>query len=790
MRIMLPDPCLVVLIGASSAGKTTLARQHFRAGEVVSSDQCRLMVADDENDQDATRDAFDLLHYVVSKRLETARLTVVDATSLLPDDRRPLLSLAQSFHVPAVAVVLDVPYEVAVERNEARADRDLPAPTLRTQVERAARSTAEQLAGEGFAQVVTLQVSAEGIVDPAGQTAAGVVVERARLPTDRSDEPGPFDIVGDVHGCVDELVDLLTKLGYDVTADRAGAEHPDGRRAVFVGDLVDRGPDTPAVLRLVMGMVRNGNAVCVPGNHEMRLVRALRGGDATTGHGLAESLRQLAASPPELRDEAIGFLETLPSHAVLDGGQLVVAHAGLPVHMHNRDSAAVRWFALYGDTGGETDEFGHQVRYPWARDYAGTATVVYGHTPVTVPEWVNNTICVDTGCVYGGSLTALRYPERELVSIPATRVYYKRASERQEADRATVLSTRLDGDVRLGAAELAAAEGVVGEGGLDLRWLVSLPPPVPPGPVTTKGDLLEHPEDTFWAYAETGVEEVVCEYQHAGDPAVAVLCRDAAAAEHRFGLTAEEASGAAGLGLGVLYSQTAQPGKPDLVDELHRAVDAAGLWDELATEWLALEVELLSEDRLAPRAVLAAESGVWAGEDRLWHLTVAERLHEASPQRLVATRHTRVAVRDVRSRAQGIAWWQDVVGSGGAGMVVRPLSIGQPSDAGGSGSDGVPFLAPGLQCRGPTYLKALYGDDYGAPENLLRLRDRDVAGELTASRQAFALGVEALERFVKREPMESVHACCFGVLALVRAWPQPEPQSSPGPRSQPEQAPD
>jgi protein phosphatase len=195
---------------------------------------------------------------------------------------------------------------------------------------------------------------------------------------------------------------------------------------MFVGDLVDRGPATPAVLRLVMGMTAAGSALSVAGNHEAKLLRALRGRGVSTGHGLAESLQQLAAEPAGFTDETAAFLDGLLGHVVLDDGKLVVAHAGLPAAMHGRASAAVRAFALYGDTTGETDEYGLPVRYPWAQDYRGAAMVVYGHTPVPEPEWVNGTLCIDTGCVFGGKLTALRYPERELVSVPARAVYYSR----------------------------------------------------------------------------------------------------------------------------------------------------------------------------------------------------------------------------------------------------------------------------------------------------------------------------------------------------------------------------
>ncbi|MFD0788303.1 metallophosphoesterase, partial [Micromonospora azadirachtae] len=189
-------------------------------------------------------------------------------------------------------------------------------------------------------------------------------------------------------------------------------------------DLVDRGPDSPGVLRLVMGMVAAGHAICVPGNHEQKLLRRLRGRDVRLTHGLAETMAQLEAESPEFVSAVARFVDGLVSHFVLDGGRLVVAHAGLKEEYQGRASGRVRAFALFGETTGETDEYGLPVRYPWARDYRGSAMVVYGHTPTPEPEWVNNTICVDTGCVFGGRLTALRYPERELVSVAAKREWY------------------------------------------------------------------------------------------------------------------------------------------------------------------------------------------------------------------------------------------------------------------------------------------------------------------------------------------------------------------------------
>ncbi len=248
------------------------------------------------------------------------------------------------------------------------------------------------------------------------------------LPNDLRHLTGPFDVIGDVHGCLTELVHLLRELDYRVEPD--GAYHPDGRTALFVGDLVDRGPDTPGVLRLAIGMAKAGTALSVRGNHEDKLVRSLKGRNVQVNHGLERSLAQLAHEPAEFRQEVLEFCDALVPHYVLDGGRLVVSHAGLPERYHGVESPRMRHLAIWGETTGEIDARGFPVRHPWALDYHGEATVLYGHTPITEPEWVNGTLCLDTGCVFGGRLTALRYPERELVSVPARRTWYEQRSPR------------------------------------------------------------------------------------------------------------------------------------------------------------------------------------------------------------------------------------------------------------------------------------------------------------------------------------------------------------------------
>jgi len=837
MTISIPELSLVMLVGVSGSGKSSFAARHFRATEVLSSDACRGLVSDDENDQAATAAAFDVLHHLAAKRLEVGRLTVVDATNVLPEARKPLVALAKKHHVLAVAIVLDVPATVCAQRNASRPDRRFGDHVLRNQRSQLRRSMSN-LRREGFHQVVHLRGVEE--IDAA-------TVERQPLWNDRRGDHGPFDIIGDVHGCFDELAVLLGELGYQIRPDGSGAAHPDGRRAFFVGDLVDRGPATPAVLRLVMGMVDDGDALCIPGNHEAKLLRALRGRRVTVTHGLAETLAQLAGQPPEFAARVETFIDGLVSHLVLDDGKLVVAHAGLRADMQGRASGAVRSFALYGDTTGETDEFGLPVRYAWAEDYRGDAMVVYGHTPVPEATWLNRTICIDTGCVFGGKLTALRYPERELTSVPAARMYWEPArplvaaspvdTTREPTDLdledvigKRIITTGLGQTVTIREENAMAALEVMSRFAADPRWLVYLPPTMSPTATTDREGLLEHPAEAFATFRRDGVARVVCQEKHMGSRAVVVVCRDADVAERRFCV-------AGSPGAGTIVTRTGRPFFNDqaregaLLDKVRAAIGRLDLWDELASDWLVLDAELLpwsakaeellrrqyapvgaaatatlgwqaqllraahdrgadvgdllarteerrimagrfvdayrrycwevtslDDLRLAPFQILAGEGKVHALTDHLWHLDVMRRLADVDPGTFRATPSVVVHLDDDRSEAAATAWWAELTGRGGEGMVVKPVDVVH------RGAKGI--TQPGIKCRGPEYLRIIYGPEYTAEANLVRLRQRGLGHKRSLALREFALGIEALERFVAGEPLYRVHECVFGVLAL------------------------
>ncbi|MER8002601.1 polynucleotide kinase-phosphatase [Streptomyces sp. NPDC095613] len=829
-RLSVPDLSLVVLIGATGSGKSTFAARHFKPTEVISSDFCRGLVADDENDQSASGDAFDVLHYIVGKRLAAGRLTVVDATNVQAESRKALVRIAREHDVLPVAVVLDLPEEVCAARNAGRADRaGMPRRVIKRHRSELRRSL-RHLEREGFRKVHVLRGAEEA-------DGARIVLERRF--NDLTHLTGPFDIIGDVHGCRSELETLLGSLGY------VDGRHPEGRTAVFVGDLVDRGPDTPGVLRLVMGMVASGNALCVPGNHENKLGRLLAGRKVQHTHGLAETVEQLAKEDDAFRAAVREFISGLVSHYVLDGGRLVVCHAGLPEKYHGRTSGRVRSHALYGDTTGETDEFGLPVRYPWAEDYRGRAAVVYGHTPVPNASWINNTICLDTGAVFGGKLTALRWPERELVDVPAERVWYEPARpltteapggrEGRPLDLADVHGKRIVETrhmARIGVREenAAAALEVMSRFALDPRLLMYLPPTMAPTATSGREGYLEHPAEAFAQYRADGVERVVCEEKHMGSRAVALVCRDAATARERFGVHGPT---------GAVHTRTGRPFFDDaavteeILRRLRDAVTAAGLWQELDTDWLLLDAELMpwsvkaagllrsqyaavgaaagaafpvvtgaleaavargvaAGDLLAAQRSRAGDAAAFTAAYRryCWPTDGLDGVRLAPFQLLAVEGRSLAAV----PHDHQLAWLDRLAEHDGTGLLqaTRRLIVDTGDDAsvgrgtdwwlelterGGEGMVVKPLQAlvrdgkgrlvqPGVKVRGREYLRIIYGPEYTRPDNLQRLRDRFLGHKRSLALREYALGLEALDRLADGEPLWRVHEAVFAVLAL------------------------
>jgi protein phosphatase len=616
-------------------------------------------------------------------------------------------------------------------------------------------------------------------------------------------------------------------------------------------------------LNLVRHMVSAGSALCVPGNHDVKLLKALQGKNVRVTHGLEQTLAEIEAVPEPartpLKQQLAEFLDSLVSHYVLDDGRLVVAHAGMKAEYQGRASGRVREFALYGETTGETDEFGLPVRHNWAAEYRGRAMVVYGHTPVPEPEWINHTINIDTGCVFGGKLTALRYPERELVQVSARRQYCEPArpflptipaddgmTAQQVLDEVLdlddvsgkrLIETRIGGIVTIRAENSTAALEVMSRFAANPKWLVYLPPTMSPSETSSLDGYLEHPAEAFAYYRSHDVPRVICQEKHMGSRAVVIIGRDEEAIKARFGIVGE--------GRGICVTRTGRPFFDDgevqrqFLDRIHAAIDSADWWHKFASDWFCLDCELMpwsakaqellrrqyaptgaaaqamlaeasrlladaaartdgeyaeairnlaertsargiaagkyaqawrrycwpvgsmDDLRLAPFHVLASEGAVHTDKNHLWHMETLAELAAAQPagsKLFMATRHLTIDVHDKDSVQRGIEWWESLTAAGGEGMVVKPLDWVQKYER--------TLVQPAVKCRGREYLRIIYGPEYDTAENLMRLRKRGLGAKRSLAAREFALGVDALERFVRRETLMRVHECVFGVLAL------------------------
>ncbi len=844
MKIEIPELSLIAMVGASSSGKTTFTNKYFGDSFPLSSDFFRKMLSDNENDQSVTKEAFELLYAAANKRLSLGRRTVIDATNIQAADRREILKLAKEQDVHAVAIVLNVSEETLLKRNAERCDRKISSGAIRNHYQSVQRSI-KNLKKEGFRFVYVVN---ENDVD-------NVEIIYTKLWNDKKDEHGPFDIIGDVHGCCTELEELLEKLGYERTD--TGYIHPLGRKAVFVGDLTDRGPRNADTLKLVMQMTDAGNALCVCGNHDNKLERFMNRRNVQVSHGLELTVSEIEKEDNSFKEKLRVFLSSMISHYCLDDGKLVVSHAGIKQEYIGRASTRIREFCLYGDTTGETDDIGMPVRLDWANDYRGNALIVYGHVPCAEVKAKNNTYCIDTACVFGGKLTAFRYPEKEVVSVSAKETYYKPASplvlhddradsylHAEDVTGKLRIDTTLMGRININEDQSGSAFEIMSRFGADPRWLIYLPPTMSPCEVSTEADYLEYPEEAFRYFEKKGVTEVVGEKKHMGSRCVVVLCHTADAAKRRFGVNDGS--------IGIIYTRTGRKFfndksvEEEILRRLDKQLSSTGFWDDFATDWVVFDAELLpwsekarlllktqygpvgragreslkaaseliesaaktlaasqnveeikASDRdldlkvlsdhyrekkaaldgyvdayreycwdvesaddikIAPFHLLAVEKNVFSDKIHLWHMEIIKKYCCGNDDMFMATDYVHVNLLDENEKKAGIDWWHSLTGTGGEGMVVKPINY--------TSFKGNTLIQPAVKCRGREYLRIIYGPEYLIGDHLNKLKNRSLSRKRSLALKEFALGIEALSRFVEGEPLHKVHECVFGVLAL------------------------
>ncbi|MCV9964948.1 polynucleotide kinase-phosphatase [Pararhizobium sp. BT-229] len=835
-EITLNELGLVLLVGPTGSGKTTFGARLFDANECVSLDACRALVSGDPEDQSATRDASDVAERIIEARLRRRLLTVVDATNVRHEDRQRWIAAAERTHSLVSAIVLDPGMSFCHKHARKREGTRYNPKAVEQHHTLLFRDKRKLGKAFGIRNAVWLS-SAEEI------EAASIV--RRRSFNDLRDVTGPFDVIGDIHGMTEELEALLAKLGWSLSWSgegeerRAALSHPDGRKLVFVGDAVDRGPRSLDALRIMRSAVESGVGYAVASNHDARISRWLRGQAVSEGGGIETTQAEFEGLSEAFRVSMGEFIDGLPAHYVFDGGALAVAHAGIEEGMILGASKAMREFAVYGPKT-PPDATGKSERVDWAKGYRGKTAVVYGHVACDEAVWLNNTICIDTAAVYGVALTALRWPEKELVSVAASRAYaeldkplFSRKDNRGflELSHADVtgkkhIETSLAPRVTVEADQMAAAMETLSRFTIDPRLLVYLPPTMSPVESSKRPGILEHPEQAFEYYRNVGLDEVVVETKHMGSRAHILVCRDADAARARFHTEDDH--------VGHIWTRNGNAFfKDDDRRQVLRRISSAAvpLFDELGTDWLLLDAEImpwntkaatlirdqyapsgkaamigaglawdafrrfasrgidpvfeesrrfklrqrnadrfdkvwrgyswetptLDDVRIAPFHVLASEGRVHSNERHSQHMRWIDKLLGRDPI-FTSTDFAEVSLHSPAALEAVVDKWMDDTARGAEGIVVKPFVFSIMGERG--------LVQPALKVRGIDYLRIIYGVDYDMPENIERLRERATKSKRARAVKEHALGVEALDRLVAREPLRRVHECVAAIIGL------------------------
>lgn len=854
-EVRMPHAGIVVLVGPSGSGKTTLLRRLIAEGtllstEAVSSDQFRMLIGDDEyvdwrnrprseadviyaEYQQVSAKAFEALESLVGMRCRLNKLTWIDATHLYPEDRQRLVGLARKAHVPVIAVVLDIPEQELLARDAGR-EHPRGRQRVKQQVQQFKR-TQRGVPEDGFDAVYVLK-QPDDIAFVRGENPLMIDMGQG------------IDIIGDIHGCYDEMLELIEKLGYENRDGDGLFRHPEGRKLVSVGDVTSRGPKSLPSLMFWHKHCAAGLAYMVDSNHGWKIARYLDGRNVTLGHGderVEQELRRFEEERGEedarqFKDALKHFLHAAPSHLVFTRNgirQVVVAHAGIRDHFIGKQSARIQDYCRYGDVEG-TDAAGRPMRKDWYVDHKSGECIVWGHDPRPYPTIVNDTVNIDQGVVFGGMLTAWRMPERQAVSVPARQDYagdpdspLRRWERRRFAapnlrkfTEGFAVQTGSRMNVSIHGEQARAAIDTFSHFTVPLEELVYMPPTMspPPGSCSVDG-YLEHPRDAFQYYRAQGVTRMVAEKKHMGSRAVLLLFRD-------------EAAGLQWVGRPMLGNIVTRSGRSffdpeterEVLSRLHADLRENGYFERHSTEFVLLDAEIvpwnlkarelissqyahvaeaammdrdvlldqlgnalaagrhvedwlqeterkrenaglfrdvfqkycwdvkgLNDIAIAPFHVLAHSTGTFWDKSHEWHMEQGREL--AGMSSLIGETEYRVITNEAEE-AEAVRWWEEMTAEGHEGIVVKPDRF--------SAWNGDKMIQPAIKVRGRSYLHIIYGMDYLAPDNLVRLRKRRTSRKERHALMESALGMEAIDRFVRREPVERIHECILATLAL------------------------
>lgn len=854
VKINLPHAGIVLLVGPSNSGKTTLINQLIQeqqifGSEVVSSDQFRVLVSDIEfidwnrrpkyeadalfNEyQQISKEAFEAMDYIIAKRCRLNKLTIIDATHLREYEREKYLQMAKKYHVPAIAIVLNLAETELLRRDLVR---DFPRGKNRIKQQyQHFKKTLRSIKKEGFRRCYIFGEEELQVLN----------VNRLGNPL-LIDVGNGIDFIGDIHGCFDEFIEILSKLGY-IENEEGYFIHPEGRKILSLGDVMSRGPRSIETLQFFQKHVTAGLAYMIDSNHGWKIARWLDGKNVKLAHGdenvKAEfdeyEIKFGIEESERLKEQIRDLLLEAKSHYIIqkNGVNLAVAvHAGIKDHYIGKQSPRISDFCRYGDTDG-IDDNGKPIRKDWSIAHQSSELILWGHDPRQHPLLVNNTLNIDQGVVFGGSLTAYRFPERKFVSVKAKEDYAnvpdnplkewesKRLAPPNIAkflDGYSVLTEQY-GEIAIYADGTKSALDDLSHYTLPLEEIVYLPPTMSPTPKPSSLEgYLEHPNEAFEYYQANGVDTMIVEKKHMGSRGIMFLFKNKEAAKEYIGRET----------LGLIYTRTGRAFfKKELEEEIVQVLNAnmSSYFEKYNTDFVLMDAEILPWNLKAKELIMnqyahvgemalldrrklreQLEKAVETGRDVVsWLEETDEKIHNAqvfnevyqkyyweteglagiqiAPFHTLAhsnetffdkphTWHMKKnkefsglsdlfveteyrIVNDEDSMKKAIEWWEEMTEDGHEGFVVKPeFYVARYKGK---------LLQPAIKVRGRKYLHIIYGIDYLQPENLSRLKQRNAGKKQRNALKEFSLGLEAVNRFVRRESLERYHECVLGVLAL------------------------
>lgn len=618
--ISIPHNSIVLLIGPSNSGKSTTLQNWVRKGylqaeEVISSDHFRRLVSDIdfldwtnqpkevaanlmEEYSQISRVAFDMMEKMIGARAALNKRSFIDATHLKEAEREKYRLLGKQFHVPVIAIFFDISLPVLLERDEKRTH-----PRGKGRVKRhfeIMRQEIRKIQKETYYAIYSLRERDESVqIDP--------VVSSIYLSADSG-----LDVIGDIHGCMDECYELLERLGY-VKEEDGLFRHPEGRKFVSVGDIMSRGPKSAEALFFFSAHLKNNLAYMIDSNHGWKIARWLDGKKVTLSHGdewieeafSAFSHEYTDKQIEEIREDWKTILLNAPSHYVLTRNGIktaIIAHAGIKDKYIGKESAGISDFTRYGETLG-MDSDGKPIRGDWYRKHLSKELIIWGHDPKPEPLVVNNTINIDQGVVFGGKLTAIRYPEREFISVKAQQDYAQIEDNPLKKWQETRLAlpnvhrfingfsvwTDTYGEINCPQNNVKAALDKVSHYTIPMEELIYIPPTMSPTPKSSSIEgYLEHPIDAYHYYIDNGIEQMVVEKKHMGSRGILLLYKNQETAEKYIGKKS----------LGTIYTRTGRAFfshelEEEILTKLHNDLTAANYFEENQTDWVLLDAEIL-----------------------------------------------------------------------------------------------------------------------------------------------------------------------------------------------------